>query len=86
MTVKILLTITLLAAAKCSFSQDTTGGTRATFIIPLHRAKPKDVNTNNASARATDGTVTGLPEKINAPKAKKKKRKHLSTQEAVGNG
>jgi hypothetical protein len=85
MTIKILLMIPLLAAAKCSFSQDTTGGTRPTFIIPLHKAKPKDVNTDNAAMRASDGTVAGLPQKINAPKAKKK-RKHLSTQQAVGGG
>jgi len=71
MYIKILLTLTLLAAVKCSFSQDTTGGTKPNFIFPLHRSKPRPV-TVKANTQYPAANAVGPAKKKNSKKKIKK--------------
>jgi len=71
MHIKILLTLTLLAAAKCSFSQDTTGGTKPNFIIPLHRSKPRPATVTTTTEYRAGNTAAPAKKKNSKRKSKK---------------
>lgn len=75
MRIKILLAIGLIAAAKCSISQDTTGGTRPSFIIPLHTKAQKDKTANSGKPVYT---IDSSANKTTMPgnKLSRKKRKY----------
>ena len=77
MQIKILLTLTMLAAAQCSFSQDTTGGTRPTLVIPLHRSKTKTSVVKTTTEYPAEKTIMPVKKKS----AKKRGKVSLKTDQ-----
>lgn len=73
----LIFTTMFLAAASGAFAQDTTGGTRPNFIIPLHKTKTAAVQEPDADKLGTYNP-TETPTPVVKPK-KAKKHKHPVT-------
>ncbi len=81
MRLKTIFTVGILLFCAPAFAQDTTGGTRPTLIIPLHKSRAK----KEAEAKRSDpayriDSLMKTPGPVNPADRKQKRKKKNSSK------